>query len=339
MYDPTTCADTPNAISSPELAYGPTLYDLLHGRTIEQSGQAVARASLSARQVQELGLLTSGTFGPTSTTSLRSAALQSSLENRLRAKLQTLGSTLYKLTWKPWIMPSGLSRSRLRASVLRTSETEPTGWPTPTTADGSGGGQAKRAMGETRHGSNLNDFAMLAGWPTTSCSNDRTGNEVSAFSMKREDGSKVQQRLQDFAVLAGWSTPKVADGKGNPYEPQHGDRRSELRKEVILAGWRTPTAQSPNSLRGNGQDPAKRQAGGHTINLTDEVNWLKDNPQPARLTVSGEMLTGSDAAMESGGQLNPAHSRWLMGLPPEWDACAPTVTPSIARRPKPSSKS
>jgi hypothetical protein len=44
------------------------------------------------------------------------------------------------------------------------------GWPTPQTSDSTGGGQAKRAMGETRHGSNLNDFAMLVGWTTPSAS-------------------------------------------------------------------------------------------------------------------------------------------------------------------------
>lgn len=103
--------------------------------------------------------------------------------------------------------------------------------------------------------------ACLAGWPTTSCDNDRTGNPESALAMTRTDGAKVQQRLQDFAAICG----------------------------------------------------------------------------PCRLTVSGELLTGCSAGMESGGQLNPAHSRWLMGYPPEWDDCAATAMPSSRKSPRRSS--
>ena len=44
---------------------------------------------------------------------------------------------------------------------------------------------------------------------------------------------------------------------------------------------------------------------------------------PLRLTVFGVMQTGSYVEMANGVQLNPAHSRWLMGLPHAWDESSP----------------
>jgi hypothetical protein len=102
-----------------------------------------------------------------------------------------------------------------------------------------------------------------------------------------------------------------------------------------LAGWPTPSCS--NDREGNPQSAMNMQRPDGS-KVQQRLQDFAAICQPARLTVTGVMLTGSDAGMESGGQLNPGHSRWLMGLPPEWDACAPMATRSTPKRRVSSSK-
>lgn len=286
-----TLSDSISAISSPGSADGRLPCVVQDGQTVARHGQHHAPASLSARQAKGLGLLTSGTYGPPHIGLSASAALSWSLASNLAVLTRMTGSTLYKLTWKPWAMPSGRLRFRLRASARRTSETELTGWPTPTASNTKNAYQdAEKVIARKLAGrqSNLQDIACLAGWPTptTIDNNQVAGTGAAANAPKRGT------TLGGAARLAAWPTPTATDGKG-------GYQGGRMRNGKLS---------------------------------TDRLDVAAQLAEPVRLTASGEMLTGCTAGMESGGQLDPDHSRWLMGFPPEWEDCAPTETLSTLKR-------
>ena len=113
---------------------------------------------------------------------------------------------------------------------------------------------------------------------------------------------------------SGWPTPCAQDGpKGGP--SQGSDR---LPGAAALAGWATPCATDGSKADATLSVVLERMKAGRQISIAMQ----------SRLSTNGKEPTGSDAPIESQGQLNPAHSRWVMGYPREWDDCAVTVTRS-----------
>ena len=244
-----------------------------------------------------------------------------SLQSALEANLSGPGSMIYQTVWKPHTTPLGRQIYRLRASARRTSDSEPSlvpsGWGTPRTFVV--GGEPKMADWEARNqrsiakhgqgmGKPLELQEALSGWPTPMAADTIERKSVGYIERRKNLKFPITTAMEAVWQLSGWPTPMA----GTPAQNGNNEagNNDSSRKTVALSGWPTPTTRDHKDGKECLNVPLNA--------LLGRVTWLTANPQAARITADGTMLTGCSAGMESGGQLNPAFSGWLMGFPEAW---------------------
>lgn len=226
-------------------------------------------------------------------------------------------------------------------------------WPTPNARDFKCGPTETYAeRSGTTKGDSLSNLvtAVCGSWATPLQTDHRSSNG---------DGSNPRD-VPRQAALASWATPRAEDSESSGMRWGRGVADTLTAQAVVLAGWPTPMAGTPaqNGNNAAGNNDSSRQtvalASWGTPTVQDSKHATLSPSEMARdpanlrvqvhqfagcrLTATGLLLTGSTAETAAGGQLNPGHSRWLMGLPSVWDDCGVTGMALLRQRPKRSSR-
>lgn len=228
--------------SSPASADGALPSNSPDGQTTCQCGPGPAPASRSRPRARKQASPTTGISGQHGSASSASAALQSSLESRLRQDLHSTGSTLFALTWREKATPSGRPILQRLASAPRTNDSDSTGWPTPVARDSKGANRSREG------GACLVEASKLAPWGTPTA-NQFGGTPDQAVDRKRKAGmhESVTMLVHRVQMISG-PTPNGSDAPT--------DGRAHLNPEHSRwlmgypAGWASyADSETPSSRR------------------------------------------------------------------------------------------
>lgn len=235
-FDPSVCEDSGSSTHSPGSGRGVLHSDSRAGPESSGSGLGHVPASRSVKPAEGEASKTSDTSGLSGRISSLRVSLQSSLESRLRARMEGCGSGLYKLTWKYWDISLSLRICALRASVRRTRDKGSTsqefvwtGWKTPTKNDEKDSGYSYGRGQRDKKCWKLPGEAKLAAWATPAARDWRDGR-ASEETMKRN----ARPLNEQVVMLAAWPTPIAKDSSTAP--SRLGEGSPALRVTALLAG-------------------------------------------------------------------------------------------------------
>ena len=308
-----------------------------HGAASWIGSLAASRASLTAQPESGSDAKMSAICGPTPGGSSSSAARNGCLSRTSRACFPRVERSASSTTWNALVSSWRADYSARLKSASRISESACSSWPSPRVTDEKGSGPADRADRRTR--ADRLDHAAEQIWKTP---------RVAVGAYTRDRGQPGSERPTLEGQAAQWSTPRASDAeKGGPNQsfgaggtplpsqaahwptpnardhfPPHSPERIAAMKALghgmsdlpdAAAMWRTPT---DDSRRGGAQSGAKRLAGGHTMNLQDQVmDFPSARPDP-------ETSRDGEPSSPPRRSLNPLFVEWLMGWPPGWTSFA-----------------
>ncbi len=265
------------------------------------------------------------TYGRNFDASSPSASLQSSLESRLRARLDVNGSLEYVLTWKHWAMSSGPQicalRARARPTSGRGSTGEPSerttlnGWPTPTVMDTVERKQALRpsriATGRTT-GYLSEAVVLLQGWHTP------TVKDAANRAYTLDSGDTEKKRLTTTGLLRGWPSPKESNTTGAGQSGEGGPNLQTVASMAPpLTGWATSAARDWRSESATDEFNQRRWEHSRGKPLSAQVVIATE--AEANAAIPGATSTSSSSGTAASVVLAPEFSRWLCGYPQRWD--------------------
>ena len=312
-----TLEDMNSATSSQELEAGHLPSNLQNGEG--RSGPVAVPVSRFRARESGKAMPTNAISGPLFNNSSPSAALQWSLESRLRPRMEESGCPLYVLTWSQWDMPAGPQICRQRASAHRTSGKDFSGWRSPVARSNGGGWNhnPETALKKMQNGNQigLEDQASLVGWPTPNLPNggrSLASAELRGNTYYAPNGRKAQFGLEHAAkltipleasdtnastecdVTTSADLPQDAAAEAVANSPTNAPDNPE---NVLLTGWATPRSTESGHSTGN---PERAQE--NKSRLEDQVfltGWSTPTSRDWR----------SESATEEFNQSRNAHPR------------------------------